>query len=288
MAEKTHTANGYTYTVDDNGTVTAKGNVSENPASRSGMSGIHPDGYDSKTDDKGHLIAAREGGVAADYNVSAQDRGLNRGAYKTVENAEVNLANKGCTVETEKTAFVSNPGEKPSAYMVNDTITTPDGKAHTVHSSFANLSKEEQEAYNEAVAQMPMDELPNPNAIPENMTTEEYNQIMEETDDKLGSVKDDYDIENSISVQPSNTENTDAVAPSVNFSDNTGVHDNEAEDFGGTTPSIDSSVSFDAEASADSTSSSAVDAGVGTSAEDGADDGSGPDSGGDDGGMDSD
>lgn len=232
---KTYTDNGYTYTVEDNGTVTAKGTVSEDPASRKGMSSIHPDGYDSKTDDKGHLIAAREGGVAADYNVSAQDRGLNRGAYKTIENSEVDLANKGYTVETEKTAYVSNPGEKPSAYMVNDTITTPDGKTHTVNNSFTNLSKSEMDEIDKSMQDIPMDDYPNPDPLRESMTPEEYNQLMGETDQYLGSVKDDYDIDNTISSQPGNNQQgTDAKD-----STEAGVHDNDANDFEGEAPALD-------------------------------------------------
>lgn len=232
---KTYTDNGYTYTVEDNGTVTAKGTVSEDPASRKGMSSIHPDGYDSKTDDKGHLIAAREGGVAADYNVSAQDRGLNRGAYKTIENSEVDLANKGYTVETEKTAYVSNPGEKPSAYMVNDTITTPDGKTHTVNNSFTNLSKSEMDEIDKSMQDIPMDDYPNPDPLRESMTPEEYNQLMEETDQYLGSVKDDYDIDNTINSQPGNNQQgTDAKD-----STEAGVHDNDANDFDGEAPALD-------------------------------------------------
>ncbi len=238
MSAKTYTANGYTYTVYDNGTVTAKGTVSENPASRQGMSSIKPDGYDSKVDDKGHLIAAREGGVAADYNVSAQDRGLNRGGYKVAENAEVRLANKGYTVETEKTAYVSQPGTKPSAYMVNDTITTPGGKTYTVNSSFTNMSKSDMEKIDEDMKDVEMyDEYPNPDPLRESMTPEEYSQLMEETDEQLGSLKDEYNIDDTQSPQ---TDNQDATAPE---STGNGVLDNDAEDFDGDTPSLDTTES---------------------------------------------
>lgn len=200
MGKQTFTENGFTFVVDDNGTVTASGKVNEDPASRSGMSKINPNGYDSHVHDKGHLIAARQGGPAKAYNVSAQDRGLNRGAYKSVENAEVRLANKGYDVQTSKTAYVSQQGAKPDAYMINDTITTPEGETQHVHESFQNESAATQEAWNnesaEAFSQM-ADEYDNPGSRPSGMTEAEYAELMDSTDQALDSVKDDYDMDHS-------------------------------------------------------------------------------------------
>ncbi len=263
MADKVYTENGYTYTVSDNGTVTAKGIVSENPASRKGMEKITPDGYDSKVDDKGHLIAAREGGVAADYNVSSQDRGLNRGAYKVVENAEIRLANEGYKVETEKIAYVPHTGEKPSAYMINDTITAPDGRTHTVNLSFTNLSEDEMDEINQTIDNMDIDDPTSTSPIPEGTTPEEYDQIMEETQDQLGSIKDEYDMDNSYTVyfgneQPSieesaptgvldnDTNDFQGSAPSFDSTESSGIFDNDANDFQGSAPSFDNSAANDA------------------------------------------
>lgn len=196
MAKQEFFENGYKFTVDDNGTVTAEGTVSENPASRSGMQSINPDGYRDGVNDKGHLIAAREGGPAEDYNVSSQDRSLNRGAYKTVENSEVRLANDGNVVQTEKTAFVSNEGSKPDAYMINDTITTSDGKTQNVHLSFQNMSPDEQAEQNRFLQENDFTEgYPNPDPLRESMTTEEYNSLMNETEQDLPSVKDEFEID---------------------------------------------------------------------------------------------
>lgn len=200
MGKQTFTENGFTFVVDDNGTVTASGKVNENPASRSGMSKINPNGYDSHVHDKGHLIAARQGGPAKSYNVSAQDRGLNRGTYKSVENAEVRLANKGYDVQTSKTAYVSHQGAKPDAYMINDSITTLEGKTQHIHESYQNESSEVQDAWNnesaEAFSQM-TDEYNNPSSRPEGMTEAEYAELMDSTDPALSSVRDDFDMENS-------------------------------------------------------------------------------------------
>ena len=252
MADKVYQSNGYTYTVDDNGTITAKGTVSEDPASRKGMEKITPDGYDSKVDDKGHVIAAREGGVPAEYNVTAQDRGLNRGAYKTVENAEVRLANDGYKVDTEKIAYVSNPGEKPSAYMVNDTITTPDGQTHTVNLSFSNMSAAEQEQIENDLANVSFNEEPNSSPLPEGMTADEYNQYLSEIPEDIGSVRDEFDMENTYSVHfdTENNSTTEGIldndvndfggaAPSLDTTEGSGVLDNDANEFGGAAPSLD-------------------------------------------------
>ena len=197
MANQTFSENGFTFEVSENGTVTAEGRVGENPASRSGMNSINPNGYDSSAYDKGHLIAARHGGPAKEYNVSAQERSLNRGAYKSVENAEVRLANRGYEVQTSKTAYVSNFGERPDTYMVNDTIATPQGNTQSVHLSFQNESPLVQEARNnesvEAFSQM-AEGYPNPGSRPEGMDESEYAQLMESTECDLNSVKSEFDM----------------------------------------------------------------------------------------------
>ena len=219
MSQRTFINNGYEFTVEDNGTVTAKGRVSENPASRKGMNNIHPDGYNSAETDKGHLIAARAGGPAEDYNVSAQDRTLNRGSYKTVENAELRLANEGNTVETEKIAYVSNPGDKPDAYMVNDTITTPEGETHEIHHSFQNASPQEQQEWEDLAEQYnDYDEYGNPDPARESMSPEEYNALLEEAEETEDSVKDEYDLANTYSYTPADTEGADSANEATNAS----------------------------------------------------------------------
>ncbi len=298
MSEKTYTANGYTYTVQDNGTVTAKGKVSENPASRKGMSSIHPDGYDSKSHDKGHLIAAREGGVAADYNVSAQDRGLNRGSYKVMENSEVDLANKGYDVQTEKTAYVSRPGAEPDAYMVNDTITTPDGKTHTVNASFTNLSKSDMEKIDNDLNNLSENERELSEPYHEGMTKEEYNSMMQETENETYSVKDEFDMDNTYSTQPgeegaaalgttgassgvldNDPDDFTGDTPSMDSQGSSGILDNDPSEFAGDTPSVDSSVSAAPAGESSATADTGEESGEGSSVSDG---GEGSDGGGGD------
>ena len=191
-------SNGYTFEVDaESGTTTARGEVKAEPASREGMNAIHPDGYDSSTD-KGHLIAAAEGGPAEAFNVHAQDSHLNRSQYKTVENAEVRAVKEGDSVQTEKTAYVSHKGSKPDAYMINDTFTSPDGKSQSVHLSFENASPEEQQQWNETAEQYSdIDDYPNPDPLKDSMSQKEYSSLMEETDAELPSIRDEFDMENT-------------------------------------------------------------------------------------------
>lgn len=215
MSKQTFNENGFTYEVYDNGTVTASGTIAENPASRKGMNNIMPSGYNSKTDDKGHLIAARHGGAAKEYNVSSQNRHINRGEYKRIENAESRLAARGNTVRTSKTAYVSQPGTKPDAYMINDTVITPDGKNRHIYKSIQNEDIAVQNEWNDesaAVFSQISSGYDNPGARPAGMTESEYAQLMEETESGLLSVKDDYNTdsvaETSSDTSPGQTEKT--------------------------------------------------------------------------------
>lgn len=201
MSKQTYSENGFTYTVDENGTITAEGKIEADNGVKCGTR-VTPDGMQSG-DQRGHIIAARAGGVNKSYNMTAQNGKLNMGAYKTVEKAEVDLARKGYEVQTSKTAYVSNQqGGRPDAYMVNDTITTPDGKTQVVHMSFQNMSPQEQQDMNdksEEAFALISDEFPNPNSRPEGMTEKEYTELMDETDRSLLSVKDEFDADNTTS-----------------------------------------------------------------------------------------
>ncbi len=186
--------NGYTFEIDeDTDTVTARGTIRRDPASRKGMEKITPDGYDSSVDDKGHLIAALIGGSPMEYNASAQNRTLNRSGYKIAENQEVRLTDEGYRVDTEKTKYVSHKGAKPDAYMVNDTITAPDGSEKHVYLSFQNASPAEQaewERIADETTPQTIAELSDP--LPENMTREQYEAYLDEVGDDSFKVKDEY------------------------------------------------------------------------------------------------
>lgn len=196
MASKEYSENGFTYTVDESGTITAEGKV-PTQGIKCG-SRVTPDGM-LPGDQRGHLIAAQEYGPNKSFNMTAQDGKLNQGPYKTVENTEVDLARQGYEVQTSKTAYVSTQqGGRPDAYMINDTITTPDGKTQSVHLSFQNMSPEMQEAMNKEVNEMNIkDDFDNPDPLRDSMTKEEYNSLMQETDECLPSIKDEFDMSNT-------------------------------------------------------------------------------------------
>lgn len=187
--------NGYEYIIRDNGTVTAKGYLQDETASRKGMSSIESAGEGYQ---KGHLIAARENGAIIEENIFSQDAGLNQGRYKKMENAEMRLIQKdSAQVFTEKTAFISNHSkglQRPDVYMINDTIFYPNGDMNTVHLSFANMSTSEQELLNEESALVAFDtDIENPgDTLRERMTDEEYTELMELTDENLLNIDEEY------------------------------------------------------------------------------------------------
>lgn len=196
MSNKEYSENGFIYTVDESGTITAEGKV-PTQGIKCGRR-VTPEGM-LPGDQRGHIIAAQEGGPNKSFNLTAQDGILNQGAYKTGENAEVDLARQGYEVHTSKTAYVSTQcGGRPDAYMINDTITTPDGKTQIIHLSFQNMSPETQEAMNKELDEINMeDNFDNTDSVHDSMTNEEYNSLMQETEECLPSIKDEFDMSNT-------------------------------------------------------------------------------------------
>lgn len=196
MSKQEYTENGFTYTIDDSGTITAQGQVPTQGVKCG--SRVTPDGM-QPGDQRGHVIAAQEGGPNKSYNMTAQDGKLNQGAYKTVENTEVDFARQGYDVQTSKTAYVSaQEGGRPDAYMINDTITSQEGKTQNVNLSFQNMSPEEQETQNSIINEMNIDEgFDNPDPLRDSMPNEEYSTLMEETESDLPSIRDEFDMNNT-------------------------------------------------------------------------------------------
>ena len=195
MAKQTYKDNGFIFTKNDTGTLTGEGHVSTKGVKCG--SRVTPEGMQPGCQ-RGHLIAAQQGGPNKSYNMTAQEGKLNQGAYKKVENAEVNLVKEGYDVYTSKTAYVSTKGSKPDAYMINDIITSPEGKMQSVHLSFQNMSPEMQEQLNNELAQTDVENnYDNPDPLRESMSPEEYNSLMEETEAYLPSIKDEFDVENT-------------------------------------------------------------------------------------------
>lgn len=232
MADKTYVDNGYTFTVSDNGTITAEGKVPTEGVSCKGR--VTPDGM-QKGDHRGHVIAAQEGGPNKSYNITAQNGNLNQGQYKTVENTEAALAKQGYDVNVSKTAFVSNQeGSRPDAYLINDTIIAPDGKTQNINFSFQNESKVEQEAQNQFLEnEVDIDNSLNVNPLRDTMNAEEYSSLMEETNSSLPSLKDCFDMQNTAEISfEQASESQTAVDSGPTVSESSGCDASSGADAG--------------------------------------------------------
>lgn len=189
MAEKN-------YTVDPvNGNVNYTGPSETTKGNHKGMPS-RTEAY-LPTDERGHVQASSEGGSNKRDNIVPMAHDLNHGSYLHMENAEKVAHNDGVKVTSDKTAFVdSRPGDRPTAFIVNDTLEFQDGTTQHVHLSFANMENDQQTAINNesiAVASEMMDEFDNPgDALRESMTSEEYAALMEETDAALPNIADNF------------------------------------------------------------------------------------------------
>ena len=162
-----------TGTITYNGpSVTTKGNHNNMPGRTSAY---------LSTDDRGHIQASSLGGSNKSDNVVPQSSDLNRrgGSYYSMEEGERAALKNGAAIQSEKIAYVNGqPGNRPEALMINDSITYSDGQTQTVHLSFANMTNAEQEALNaESIAQASdmMDAYPNPgDELRASMSPEEY------------------------------------------------------------------------------------------------------------------
>ena len=146
-------------------------------------------------DERGHVQASSLGGTNDRSNIVPQNADVNHGGYYSMEQGERSAIQNGATVQSDKTAYASNqPGARPDAFMVNDTVTFFDGHTETIHHSFANESYADQEARNEqSAALQDTFEAPNPgDSLRASMSTEEYSSLMEETDVSLLNIGDEY------------------------------------------------------------------------------------------------
>ena len=146
-------------------------------------------------DERGHVNASSLGGVNARANVVAQHSDVNHGAYLSVEKGERTALQNGATIESEKTAVVnSQPGDRPSTFTVNDSVTYPDGHTESIHHSFTNESYADQAAWNDMSASLP-GTFDGPNlgdGLRDSMDSESYASLMESTDAELPGLDAEY------------------------------------------------------------------------------------------------
>lgn len=146
-------------------------------------------------DERGHVNASSLGGVNSRANVVAQHSDVNHGAYLSVEKGERTALQNGATIESEKAAVVnSHPGDRPTTFTVNDSVTYPDGHTESIHHSFTNESYADQAAWNDMSASLPGTfDAPNPgDGLRGSMDSETYASLMESTDAELPELDMEY------------------------------------------------------------------------------------------------
>lgn len=146
-------------------------------------------------DERGHINGSSLGGGNSPSNVVAQHSDLNHGAYYSMEQGERNALRNGASIESEKTAVVNGQiGDRPSTFVVNDSVTYADGHTELIHHSFTNESNADQSAWNEAAAALPGTyDAPNPgDELRSIYDMESYASLMDETDAMLPSIEDEY------------------------------------------------------------------------------------------------
>lgn len=201
------------------------------------------DAYHLPGDERGHVNASSLGGVNTRANVVAQHSDVNHGAYLSVEKGERTALQNGATIESEKTAVVnSQPGDRPSTFTVNDSVTYPDGHTESIHHSFTNESYADQASWNDISASWPGTfDAPNPgDGLRGSMDSESYASLMDSTDAEIPGLEADYtpaDFSGTPSAVDTAGASTDIGADagdcSVDSGDGAGSADAGSADAGG-------------------------------------------------------
>ena len=176
-----------------NGNVVWDGPLSLEKGNHSGMPN-RTEAYLSG-DERGHVNASSLGGDNSRSNVVPQNYDLNHGGYLSVENGERSVLQNGGAINSEKTAYVdSQPGDRPTTFTVNDTVTYTDGHSETIHNSFINESNANQVQWNQLSSSLLNSyDMPNPgDSLRETMGSEEYADLMESTDGSLLNLDEEY------------------------------------------------------------------------------------------------
>lgn len=174
-------------------------------------------------DERGHVNASSLGGVNSNTNVVAQHRDINHGAYLSVEKGERTALQNGATITSEKTAVVnSQPGDRPSTFTVNDSVTYLDGHTELIYHSFTNESYADQAVWNDMSASLPgIFDSDNPgDGLRDSMDSESYISLMESTDAEIPGLAEDYAPAEFSGVPDS--EDTASASADIGVGDDTG------------------------------------------------------------------
>lgn len=91
-------------------------------------------------DDGGHLIGARFGGAATSENLFPQNRNLNRGEYKALENEWASLLQNDARVYVNIYTSASSAQMREDTIYGTYTVIQPSGRSYTEAFSFCNES----------------------------------------------------------------------------------------------------------------------------------------------------
>lgn len=123
-------------------------------------------------DDGGHIIGARFGPSSTGENLDAQNRNLNRGAYKREENSWADALQEGNKVFLNAETYKREGIDRPDAYMGWTVTESPDGQRHWDAFSYTNESTETQDQWARE-----LEEFPDTDDVPNAMADENYEQL---------------------------------------------------------------------------------------------------------------
>ena len=146
--------NGYSYEKDDEERIIlAEGDLHLGQGVRDTSAQLKAGGeFRRDTDEGGHLIGSRFGGSGELNNLIAQNRFINRSAYKTFENAWADELESGNDVHVKIEPYYQEKTKRPHAIMGRYTITDQRGQKQEEVFSLTNenLNEEEFELSEEA------------------------------------------------------------------------------------------------------------------------------------------
>ena len=150
----------------------AEGTLGNEPGKRNLSDQRTVGGADRRpTDDGGHLIGSRFQGSGNLENLEAQDRNLNRGSYKQMENRWAAAQDAGDQIFVHSESFRSNGSQRPDAFMGYAIYEHPDGTREWEAFSYQNESAATQQEWNDALDRFD----PNGICIDNSLNPRDYN-----------------------------------------------------------------------------------------------------------------
>lgn len=142
----TYESNGYNYQSNDVGQIlNASGNLRLEDGIRNNYAQRNVGGeFRHDNDDGGHLIGARFGGSGDLDNLIPQDRSINRGAYKSLENQWARELEDGQEVYVDISPIYHGDSLRPDVIMGHSEVSDHDGTT-TDYFSFTNEDLESAE-----------------------------------------------------------------------------------------------------------------------------------------------